>query len=73
MKALPTQGANLAMSLFAMGTLPILRWLERHGLERHGLERHERVPQVWLADDVTGVGDLCSLLEWWRDIIAEAI
>ena len=41
-----TQGDNLAMSLFAIATLPVLR----------KLEDHEQVAQVWLADDATEVG-----------------
>ena len=56
-----TQGDNLAMSLFAIGTLPVLR----------RLESHNTVSQVWLADDATGVGGLSALLDWWKDIIAE--
>jgi hypothetical protein len=55
------QGDNLAMALFAMGTLPILR----------RLTRTKSVAQIWLADDATATGDLISLLSWWRDIIKE--
>ena len=56
-----TQGDNLAMSLFAMATLPVLRWLQQH----------TAVHQVWLADDATGAGDLKSLPKWWLDIVSE--
>ena len=58
-----TQGDNLAMSLFAIATLPVLR----------KLEDHEKVAQVWLADDATGVGTLHALLGWWKDIIVEGL
>ena len=56
-----TQGDNLAMSLFALGTIPILR----------RLQLINNVSQVWLADDATAVGDLQSLYKWWTNIISE--
>jgi hypothetical protein len=56
-----TQGDNLAMSLFAIGTLPILR----------RLEQQKSVSQVWLADDATAVGQLEELYNWWCTIISE--
>ena len=58
-----TQGDNFAMSLFAIGTLPILR----------KLEQLQMVSQVWLADDATAVGRLEDLYEWWSNIISEGI
>ena len=58
-----TQGDNLAMSLFAIATLPVLR----------GLERHTSVKQAWLADDATGAGDLVSLRQWWEEITTEGV
>ena len=58
-----TQGDNLAMHLFAMGTLPILQFLERTN----------SALQVWLADDATAVGKLEGLRTWWDDIVREGI
>ena len=57
-----TQGDNLAMALFALGTLPLLATLA---------DRHREVSQVWLADDVTASGTLETLWEWWQCIITE--
>ena len=57
-----TQGDNLAMALFALGTLPLLATLA---------DRHREVSQVWLADDVTASGALETLWEWWQCIITE--
>ena len=56
-----TQGDNLAMSLFALATLPILQHLERLTIAW----------QVWLADDATAVGTLARLQHWWRLIVEE--
>ena len=56
-----TQGDNLAMSLFAIATLPVLR----------KLEQLQVVSQVWLADDATSVGTFESLYKWWTTIINE--
>ena len=55
------QGDNLAMSLFALGTIPIL----------HKLQSISEVKQVWLADDVTGYGGIESLHKLWNYIISE--
>ena len=52
-----TQGDNLAMSFYALGTISLLNKL-------HQLVRH--VKQVWLADDATGCGKLTDLVEWWK-------
>ena len=59
-----TQGDNLAMSLFAIGTLPILRLLT---------DRVREIQQVWLADDSTGVGRLVDLRRWWELLISEGV
>lgn len=56
-----TQGDNLAMSIFSLGTIPILR----------KLQNITDTSQVWLADDASGVGTLDSLYEWWSTIINE--
>ena len=56
-----TQGDNLAMSLFAIATLPVLRMLEQL----------QCVSQVWLADDAMGVGTLENLYTWWTTILCE--
>ena len=58
-----TQGDNLAMSLFALATLPILQKLEQHNLAH----------QVWLADDATAVGSIERLRNWWDLIVREGL
>ena len=58
-----TQGDNLAMSLFAMATLPILQ----------SMEKLNTVAQVWLADDATSVGKLPELRLWWDGIVSEGL
>ena len=49
------------MSVFALGTIPILRKL-------HDVSD---TMQVWLADDASGVGTIDSLFLWWQTIIQE--
>ena len=58
-----TQGDNLAMSLFALATLPILQKLEQQDLAH----------QVWLADDATAVGTIERLRSWWDLIVREGL
>ena len=55
-----TQGDNLAMALFAIATLPILR----------NLDELKDVNQAWLADDATATGRLEGLRKWWDEIVA---
>ena len=55
-----TQGDNLAMSFYCLGTIPVLR---------HLFEIHRNVKQVWLADDCTGAGKLQELKSWLLDLI----
>ena len=57
-----TQGDNLAMPFYTLGTISLLNKL-------HQLVRH--VKQVWLADDATGCGKLIDLVEWWKLICEE--
>jgi hypothetical protein len=56
-----TQGDNLAMSLYALGTVPIL----------NKLRKHTGIKQIWLADDATSTGNLTDLKSWWDDIVVE--
>eukprot|EP00116_Pleurobrachia_bachei_P006387 sb/3466649/ len=55
-----TQGDNLAMALFAIATLPILR----------KLDELKEINQAWLADDATATGRLKGLRVWWDEIVA---
>ena len=55
-----TQGDNLAMSFYALGTTGMQLQL-----------RNIDVKQVWLADDGTGGGKIISLRAWWDLIIDE--
>ena len=54
-----TQGDNLAMSFYGLGTKTLLDKLS---------EQVPQVKQVWIADDASGAGRLNELKEW-RDII----
>ena len=54
-----TQGDPLAMSMYALATVPLIRQL------------HSTVPdasQVWFADDATAVGTASALLDWWHHL-----
>ena len=46
------QGDPLAMSMFALGVMPLIK-------------RMGNVNQVWFADDAAACGDICQLKEWW--------
>ena len=56
-----TQGDNLAMAIYALGTTPIL----------NKLRKYEGVKQVWLADDAASTGNQKILKDWWDEIIYE--
>ena len=56
-----TQGDNLAMSFYALGTVPLQNDLR---------VVQPNVKQVWLADDATGAGKLAHLKQWWNAIIS---
>ena len=49
-----TQGDPLAMAMYAIGTLPLIRRL------------NQKIQQVWYADDTTAGGQLLPLREWWN-------
>ena len=56
-----TQGDPLAMSMYALAMVPLIRKL------------HSTVPdasQVWFADDATAVGPVSKLLEWWHHLVS---
>ena len=57
-----TQGDNLAMSFYAIGTDPLLTFLK---------VICPNIYQVALADDITGAGTLKDLKDWWDTIISE--
>ena len=57
-----TQGDNLGMSFYALGTATLLNRL---------LISHPNVKNVCLADDITGAGSLYNLKQWWSTIISE--
>ena len=58
-----TQGDNLAMSFYALGT----------ALMQENLRSISDVKQVWLADDVTGAGKIAYLKKWWDLLISEGL
>ena len=51
-----TQGDPLAMSMYALATIPLIKRVSGN------------VTQVWCADDASGVGSLNHLQEWWDKI-----
>ena len=51
-----TQGDPLAMSMYALATIPLIKRVSRN------------VTQVWYADDASGVGSVNHLREWWDKI-----
>ena len=57
-----TQGDNLAMSLYALGTSILLDRLKLISPTKN---------QVNLADDITGAGKILHLRIWWDTIISE--
>ena len=57
-----TQGDNLAMSFYALGTDPLMRYLKI---------TCPNTRQVSLADDITGAGTIYNLKEWWDTIVVE--
>ena len=57
-----TQGDNLAMAFYALGTKPLQDILK---------EISPVTKQVWLADDATGAASLTNLKMWWDTIILE--
>ena len=53
-----TQGDPLAMGMYALGILPLIKNLDHI------------VKQVWYADDASAGGKLVKLREWWDGIIS---
>ena len=49
-----TQGDTLAMPIFAVSSVPIIKKTETDG-----------VTQIWIADDATGAGSLIGLRNRW--------
>ena len=56
-----TQGDPLAMPMYALATIPLIRKL-------HSLQ--DDVSQVWYADDASAPGKLSRLHDWWYHIVA---
>ena len=52
-----TQGDPLAMGMYALGILPLIRKLDH------------LAKQVWFADDASTSGKLYQLREWWDKIV----
>ena len=58
-----TQGNNLAISFYALGTATLLNCL---------LISSPNVKNVALVDDIAGAGTLVNLKKWWSKIISES-
>ena len=54
-----TQGDPLAMSMYALATLPLI----------NKANENEQVTQAWYADDATATGSLNNLLDWWKKLL----
>lgn len=54
-----TQGDPLAMPMYALATIPLIRKLK---------DNVNDVSQVWFADDASGAGKVHRLREWWDQI-----
>ena len=59
-----TQGNNIAMAFYALGTVPIIRQL--HNVDDDIIA--EPVKQVWFADDSSAAGLLKGILQWWEKL-----
>ena len=55
-----TQGDNLAMPFYVLGTSILLYELR---------QTTPNAKQIWLADDATGAGTIQQLKEWWDAVI----
>ncbi len=53
-----TQGDPLAMSMYAIGTLPLI----------NELAHHVETQQVWFADDASDAGKLEKIKVWWDQL-----
>ena len=54
-----TQGDPLAMPMYALATIPLIRKLK---------DNVNDVSQVWFADDASGAGKVHRLREWWDQL-----
>ena len=54
-----TQGDPLAMPMFAVAAMPVIRKTQM-----------PNCTQVWIADDATGCGSILALREWWNKAVA---
>ena len=54
-----TQGNPLAMPIYALATIPLIRNLK---------DNVSDVNQVWYADDASGAGKITRLREWWDQL-----
>ena len=55
-----TQGDPLALSMYAVGIMPLLHELQSTGTK-----------QVWYADDATGGGTLTEVRSWWDKLTSK--
>ncbi len=53
-----TQGDPLAMPMYALATLPLIK----------ELKSIKNVKQVWYADDASSTGKIKDLYEWWKKL-----
>ena len=56
-----TQGDPIAMGMYALGLIPLLSSIIRNNTGN--------LIDVAFADDLTGVGKLHELIEWWKNVL----
>lgn len=57
-----TQGDPLAMPMYALATIPLIKKLHHHLVD---------VSQVWYADDASAAGKIVRLREWWSHLSSQ--
>ena len=59
-----TQGDPLAMSMYALVTLPLINYLAQSAISQWRLYNY-----TWYADDASAAGCLQALREWWDTLV----
>ena len=52
-----TQGDPLAMAIYAIATVPLIKRLS------------QKVTQIWYADNATSMGNIYQIREWWSQLL----
>ena len=52
-----TQGDPLAMAIYAIATVPLIKRLS------------QKVTQIWYADNAASMGNIYQIREWWSQLL----